>query len=223
MLQSIFSTPISVTDTDIPEDCRRSMLSYIDDLLNDNDIGQSDVQGLSSKNNLYKHITIHQLPEFEWLNQQIKEQCYHYLLSIGVDTDTVTCYVQKSWAVVKTGTDFTIREHDHTGSTLSAVFYLNSNGDVPLVFTNHTSLLSQLPIHSYTQTEHNTTYSGIQSQTGRLLLFPSNLKHFVPNNTQSVDRRISISYDIVVTVKKEKNADSLGNHLIDPHYWKELN
>ena len=59
------------------------------------------------------------------------EQSDRYVLqrvfaTYGVDPDECNVYAQKSWAVIKKEGNFAVKEHDHIGAVLSAVYYVEA-------------------------------------------------------------------------------------------------
>ena len=87
--------------------------------------------------------------------------------------------------------------HDHPGSFYAAVYYVKAKeeqGDI--VFYNPIPFFSNYATannaHQYDQ--FNSTNWGISPKTGKLLIFPSYLNHFVKINTVEEDR-ISISFN----------------------------
>lgn len=120
---------------------------------------------------------------------KLKEVCEH--IDFGVSAKADNCFIN----INGQGAYHTL--HDHPGSFLSAVYYVNANryrGD--LVLHNADRMLSwhqnSGKIRKYNALNSSTwTISG---DTGKLLIFPAWLKHEVrPNLT--VDDRISIVYN----------------------------
>ena len=221
-INKFFPTPVLSVDTNCSQKVRVGMLQYASDLIADNTkCGESGaIIGLSSEKNRYKHVCIHKLPEFQWLNKQIGMYCKEYLQCIGIDPDECNVYAQKSWAVIKKDANFAVKEHDHTGAVLSAVYYVEAQpNDPPIVFVNPKQLLQELPLHTSIQTEDNHQYMAQDSVTGKLLIFPANLKHFVPGVGPVQGERISVSYDIMVTNKEDSSSLFMGNRILDPVHW----
>lgn len=225
----LFPTPILIEDLSPPTNWHRKMCDFInlfykrvsehiDDNLSAND---SPIIGLLTDNN---SRNIHLSTEFEWLNSQIYKVCINYLQEIGVDTTQINIYAQKSWPVVsrKEADSFYLTPHKHTGSVLSIIYYLDvEESTSPIVFMDSNYLYDNLPLVESNQSKYTSRGMSFQPKSGRIIVFPSYLLHQVPNNTIK-QRRVSISYDIMVTSKVNSNTNHIGNVILDPSTWKNL-
>lgn len=92
-------------------------------------------------------------------------------------------YIRHCWMNFNGPGEFQF-DHDHLGAWLSGVYYYKTNtNDGNILFTN--------------PNPHIQNFYEIEPAVGRLIMFPSYLKHRVaPNKTQ--DERISISFNIDV-------------------------
>ncbi len=123
------------------------------------------------------------------VQQKLDEVCEH--IDFGTRASVNNCFIN----INGQGAYHAI--HDHPGSFLSAVYYVNANkfrGD--LILHNSDRMLSWHQ-NSSKITKYNALNSStwaVPGDTGKLLIFPAWLKHEVrPNLT--VDDRISIVYN----------------------------
>ena len=106
--------------------------------------------------------------------------------------------VTSSW-FTKTTKGKYAHEHDHNGSDISGVYYLQTNGnDGNLVLTNPLRMLSNNFIMFMTSRDQK-----VVLEQGRLVLWPSYIKHRVETNTTD-DDRVSISFNIKITSSNQQ-------------------
>ena len=220
----LFPTPVLTSNIQCNDEVRAGMFNYIKDLIAHCGGLSSSIIGFRDPPDRIKHTSIHKLPEFQWLNDQIGHACREYLDLIGVGSHC-SLYAQKSWATVKTMDHFVFSEHEHAGSTLSVIYYLDAHKtDAPVAFVNSNSLLSKLELHQQLDSEYNHKYESIDAETGKLIIFPSNLRHFVPGvRTTERRNRISISYDIMVTNEEQySQRHHVDTRSLNPSYWRAI-
>lgn len=86
-----------------------------------------------------------------------------------------------------------LQSHIHPNSVLSGVLYLSDGSDLQFIDPNETIKTMTLPLME--DTFHNSTLFNYKPQRGKIILFPSWLKHTVlPNYTKS---RISLAFNIM--------------------------
>ena len=92
--------------------------------------------------------------------------------------------------------------HDHPGSSLSGVFWINAPKDSGnIVFTNPNSFTEASTLYGYADhltkslNKYETFY--LQPQEGYFILFPSHIQHRVRENRSNKDR-ISMSFNILI-------------------------
>ena len=119
-----------------------------------------------------------------------------YFKNIISPKDDVTPFITVSWLnFTKKGEHH--HEHAHPNSLVSSVFYINTNendkiefhdGDYsPIIFDSHEKDYNAFNCRSW----------WLPVQTGRLILFPSSLRHSVPPVTSDTNR-ISLSFNVFV-------------------------
>jgi uncharacterized protein (TIGR02466 family) len=228
MIEELFSTCILSQNLTPPESDYLKMISFFETFIVDTisfykKENKSDTEpliGLSQS----KYNMIHLFDEFNWLNSQINKFAGVYLSELGVDISTVDIYAQKSWPVSNNLNNFSIIPHKHTGSVLSAVYYVEvSDPDkCPLVFENTNDIFSQLPLSKSFESKY--AYREVVSypNTGKLIIFPSHLLHYVAESL-NISKRFSVSYDLMVTGKKNTvHHRGQGNTVLNPDSWKNL-
>ena len=126
----------------------------------------------------------------------------NYIINVYNETRSITdtgdkidyeYMVTASW-FTKTTKGKYAHEHDHIGSDISGVYYLQTNGhDGNLALTNPLRMLSNNFIMYMTTRDQK-----VVLEQGRLVLWPAYIKHRVETNTTD-DDRISISFNIKIT------------------------
>ena len=107
--------------------------------------------------------------------------------------------ITSSW-FTKTTKGRYAHEHDHNGLDISGVYYLQTNGrDGNLVLSNPLRMLSNNFIMYMTTCRDQQ----VILEQGRLVLWPSFIKHRVETNTTD-DDRISISFNIKITASNQQ-------------------
>ena len=114
-------------------------------------------------------------PEIEKLKLYIGEAIHNYLLSVNItNVKVVDLNFRDFWGNIYRKGEYTV-PHDHFPSTFSIVYFLKGKKHFsPLVFNR---------------------FSKIRCKEGRLVIFPSYLKHWVPVHKHS-ETRITLSSNI---------------------------
>lgn len=124
---------------------------------------------------------VHAQPEFNELTKFIEQHAKHYWDQLGFYPD-VSPKIWTSWSNI-TESAGSIHSHNHCKSPLTAVMYLEAQGDCGnLVFENPMELiLGGQPI----KMPYNNFVRPIQVTTGDIVLFPGYLKHYTEANNSS--------------------------------------
>jgi uncharacterized protein (TIGR02466 family) len=106
--------------------------------------------------------------------------------------------ISSSWANVNNFKDFNML-HEHPGSVLSGVYYVNATIDQgPINFVNPADKISWAGFHHRLAYNHmNSEQWHLNSQTGTLYIFPAYLRHYVSPNSKRDSKRISVSFNTV--------------------------
>jgi len=157
---------------------------------------------------------LHNKPEFEWLNNQIKYHTTQYLDGIGYLSDCDVA-VQKSWSV-RLNRGGQVQTHRHINSHISCVFYLQT-GESLLKFIRQPSHCTQyLPLPTATDGQYSSNESALPVESGMLVLFPAQLHHRVDPYDDGITR-YSVSYDLMLVAK-----EPMENMVVNPEQWKFL-
>jgi len=205
-------------------------LELINNVINQEKLNKINIDAQSSwtgdtNNNEY----LHNIKLYEKLYTQINEKLKIYIRSLGYKEESLNIYFERSWATVSRNTQ-QIALHAHLQSHISFAYYLSlPTGSGNLEFYNDRSynelingtfskpkLLLELTTNL---NQYNAPSIQINIQENEIYFFPSKLKHrtTVGDNTEP---RISMSSDIVVTLKKERNNTELG--MADIANWKKF-
>jgi uncharacterized protein (TIGR02466 family) len=173
---------------------------------------------------------IHLDPRFAWIVAQVEQHTREYLKAIGVDLTQIALFIQRAWPIVARQ-EQAVGDHVHNTAHVSAVYYVS----VPdpemgepgsLVFLDDMRVNEVCPglgsenTNIVDETNYlNQLQVAYPPVAGRLILFPAKQRHGVtPNETE--DRRVSLSFDIVLTAAP---GESAGSHefLMPPlQQWK---
>ena len=161
---------------------------------------------------------LHKLESFEDLFRRLANPLLGYLDSIGIESSKLDLFYTRSWATISRRGE-NILPHSHMQSQISFAYYLkkpkNSGGlaffddDPPNQFAGN--LFSVLMFENgilRTQEVFNVKSAVLDSEEDGVVIFPSKTRHGTqPNETEDV--RISISADIVVTLKERVSVEYL--------------
>ena len=87
--------------------------------------------------------------------------------------------------------------HTHSNNFLSRVFYLESDAETGIIFSDPRPAADVLVPRKKTKTNENSNLLSYISKQNRLIIFPSWLVHWVPINKSKRDR-ISISFNVQI-------------------------
>lgn len=119
---------------------------------------------------------------------QIIHDCTNDAFSrVGADTSEVTLHPTQVWLnrVLINGMH---TSHLHQNSILSGILYLQ-NSDLPTVFHRRT-LYADLPIRWWVNPDNEWEGTSVNAIRGMVVIFPSNLHHYVPPNKTGEDRLV---------------------------------
>ena len=123
-------------------------------------------------------------PYFEW--NQFHPEGIEYIESILLQVTKEKCKVVNWWYNINTKGAWNI-PHVHIGYDLALVFYLTDSD-------NKLSLVDPFPNRRITYNQH---YQNYDSKKGDIIIFPSDIVHFVRSNDKEEDR-ICISMNIKI-------------------------
>ena len=87
-------------------------------------------------------------------------------------------------------------EHDHPNSIISGVFYFSADKSKDIISFRRNDY-KQIQIFYKEANDYNTMQTDVKVESGDLVLFPSNISHFVPQ-TENSKTRISLAFNSFV-------------------------
>ena len=175
------------------------------------------------------HEFLFDAPEFSDLFEKIAASVKDYATGIGMQTDRLNFYFQRSWATVSREGQ-RIFEHAHLQSHISFAYYLQKTSDAGGIYFSVAEHYNELAEGLFTiqksddgilangGCERSLNRRYLEPVEDEIIIFPSKTLHSTaPNMTETP--RISISADIVVTLK-----DSGGHETLMPpvERWKRF-
>ena len=133
------------------------------------------------------------------LKKFINRAIYTYVKSVIVgdeyNQDELNFKITQSWANLTQPGSVGHHQHTHSNSVISGVLYVQTNDDDSVTFANNylASTTIKTPVKVYNQ--FNSDSWRFPVNTGKLLLFPSNLPHQVESVNGKEDR-ISLSFNV---------------------------
>ena len=217
MIDKLFPTSIYHEDLVVPDDVQLGMVNYIDRFYEENKHHLQFVPSLTGE--VLGDPQISNKEEFKWITEQVSKHCSRYIKMIGATLEPndihpgSDLYIPQSWPIVCTNGG-NVGYHKHCQSHFSAVFYVkteenNETGNL-IVHVHEPNPLSYLPIFHERTTEYNVKRKKYTPVQNRLFIFPSMLAHEVETYFGNTPR-YSISYDILVTTKKDAGNFCLVN------------
>ncbi len=190
--------------------------------------------GYAWTGDLHGVAQIHRLAPFAWLNEQVRQQVWAYLLALGFDASQLAVHIQRCWPVLSAPGQGVGRHH-HPNAHLSAIYYVNGDGSgrsgclrlyphrqvnelVPGLAVGHGGPIA---------VDHplNAPWVDLAPEAGLLVLFPSSTDHAVTCNDEDEELRMSISFDLVLTAPLSRSAAGAGSgsgpgsaSLVTPEY-----
>jgi uncharacterized protein (TIGR02466 family) len=182
---SLFPTGICVKQTAI--DCEPLLSKCLELSVDEPEHGLLHGEGLSTYTN---ENNILEVEEFSLLKSVITSEVRTFATNIGI---TSKLELGRNWFnVQKEGS--TIMQHNHRRSVISGAFYVLADEDASPI-----SFCSPLMAHKMHEpslggsTEYDVEYFSVSARTGKLVLFPSWLEHYVGYNNSKL--RVTISFN----------------------------
>ena len=195
-VNALFSTPVGVKD--IPIDTSKMLETCLEIEKNDPSIRSFSTPGGVEDKIIYTshpdatHILDH--PDFTLLKSVIISEVRIFTHMIGIDNRGVK--LSRSWFNIQKKHS-TVAQHNHKHGVISGAFYVYADEDAaPLTFAS--PLLSHKineprgDMQGITDNNFKDEWYNIEARTGKLVLFPSWLEHYVAHNNS--DCRIAISF-----------------------------
>ena len=175
------------------------------------------------------HEFLFDAPHYGGLFEKIGASVKDYAAGIGLQTDQLNFYFQRSWATVSRQGQ-RIFEHAHLQSHISFAYYLQKPSDAGGIYfsvAEHPNELaeglftiakSSAGILANRGNERSLNRRYVEPEEDEIIIFPSKTLHSTAPNMTTTPR-ISISADIVVTLR-----DSGGHETLMPpvQRWKRF-
>jgi uncharacterized protein (TIGR02466 family) len=151
--------------------------------------------------NLYKQTSnfqtgpnLDKIEPFKWFANDIGKTAFDIFDKLNYNVQDIE--ITGMWGnILKTGE--THPPHTHSNNFLSGVFYLESDAETGIIFSDPRPAADVLVPRKKTKTNENSNLLSYISKQNRLIIFPSWLVHWVPINKSKRDR-ISISFNIQI-------------------------
>ena len=216
----LFTTPIYQADLKPDQSTQDGMLKYMKrfdanfskrQVRSDVGLFGDSLPGLTTDR-------LHCFPEFHWLTELLSHHVNEYLNSLSTVKTRYSIFVQKSWPVVCQPSGGQVQPHTHRNSHISAVYYIQSEPH------NNSGLIKFMaPLDHYSRTlpivfnDIDSIFS-FEPLSGRLLLFPSSVMHFVDQYFGSISR-YSVSYDLLLSSSSDHSLEMV---MSNPSSWHQL-
>jgi len=138
-----------------------------------------------------KEMNILEHSDFSLLKSVITSEVKAFTKQVGIDMSNMK--LGRSWFnIQKRGS--TVMQHNHRLSVISGAFYIYADKDAaPITFANP---LMAHKMHEPTiggSTDYDIEFFNVPAETGKLVLFPSWLEHYVGYNNS--DMRVTVSFN----------------------------
>ena len=180
----------------------------------------TDVRGDTPLQDITDNLHWH--PKFKNLFTAIEEQLNIFFKAHNYQMDIFDPYITKAWATFSTKGQY-ISGHKHTSSHYSLVYYVEAEEQGNICFEEdgwHNTGMYIPTNDTYFRDWNEVNFASVKypSESGGLIIFPSNLTHFTEENTKERPR-ISISADVLLTMK---NGVVSEHCLPSPETWRKI-
>ena len=201
-IHGVFPTPVYIVkrDTNLSPKEAKEIRKIIDKE------GMYNNAGNSTSNNSYIFNG-----KLKKLKQFCEEHIKTYVEQVIYPKEELDFYITQSWLNITKPGEFH-HDHSHNNSLISGVFYISTEEDDKITFSDPNVKLKELI--KFEQKEYNlfnSTSWFFPSVTNELVLFPSWLNHKVDTNEKATTDRISLSFNTFVrgTLGIRKNLTEL--------------
>jgi uncharacterized protein (TIGR02466 family) len=165
---------------------------------------------------------LHTNAQFAPLFKEIKSKLILFLTEHHYDLSAFEVHITKAWATNSVKGQH-IASHKHTASHFSLVYYVQAEEQGNITFEEDQWQKTGMyipPNENYYTKWSEINFASIQypSETGGLIIFPSNLLHYTQENTTN-EPRISISADVLLTMKTGVKSEHC---LPSPETWSKV-
>ena len=189
--QKIFATNLFILDDFLPQVTTAEkyivdgMKKYISDLW----VGRKYDENWQTKS-----ADLHKKKEFKYFAESVIVVSKKIINALDYSVEDII--ITDMWANVLKDQEHHPM-HTHSNNFLSGVFYLESDAETGIIFSDPRPAADVLVPRKKTKTNENSNLLSYISKQNRLIIFPSWLVHWVPINKSKRDR-ISISFNVQI-------------------------
>ena len=216
-----FGKPVFITKIDNYENINQEIINLLKEDIEptENQFARTTDIQLKETNKFTDNLHTH--PNFKNLFYAINQQIEFFLDAHHYNMKIFNAYITKAWATFSTKNQH-IASHKHTASHFSMVYYVDAQNQGNIIFEQEKSKNGMyIPANDkYYKGWSDINYASTKypSETGGLIIFPSELLHYTEENTQERPR-ISISADVLLTMKKGVVSEHC---LPSPETWRKI-
>ena len=186
-IDRLFPTTVTIFDNVLE-------LEYIDSMLEDI-IDSSKKVGRKTNWQSNHNPNLHEHPKYKPLGKKVLELSKTYIDDLKFEFEDH--YITGMWSNILKPGEFH-SPHTHSNNLVSGVFYLQTNDNSPAI-----TFLDPRPQSSVLQPQakeydiFNSTMFYYPAKVNRMILFPSWLEHYVPQNDTKFSR-VSIAFNVML-------------------------
>jgi uncharacterized protein (TIGR02466 family) len=212
---NMFPLTIYKDKVDIDDDYRGRLIDKVFEM------GKQDLRkspNIAWTGDVHSFEFLHEDDSFRDLFRSFARPLYGYIEQLGVDSTKIELYFTRSWATISKENQ-NIPAHSHMQSHISIAYYLlkpkNSGG----IIFSHVSPPNEFSPNLFNSqmfenkvlkedSVFNAKAAFLDPEEGEILVFPSKTRHQTQESKTS-EPRISISADIVATLREQANVEFL--------------
>ena len=169
-------------------------LEYIDSMLEDI-IDSSKKVGRKTNWQSNHNPNLHEHPKYKPLGKKVLELSKTYIDDLKFEFEDH--YITGMWSNILKPGEFH-SPHTHSNNLVSGVFYLQTNDNSPAItFLDPRPQSSVLQPQAKEYNIFNSTMFFYPAKVNRMILFPSWLEHYVPQNDTKFSR-VSIAFNVML-------------------------
>ena len=189
-IDRLFPTTVTIFDNVLE-------LEYIDSMLEDI-IDSSKKVGRKTNWQSNHNPNLHEHPKYKPLGKKVLELSKEYIEDLKFEFDDH--YITGMWSNILKPGEFH-SPHTHSNNLVSGVFYLQTNDNSPAItFLDPRPQSSVLQPQAKEYNIFNSTMFFYPAKVNRMILFPSWLEHYVPQNDTKFSR-VSIAFNVMLKGK----------------------
>ena len=186
-IDRLFPTTVTIFDNVLE-------LEYIDSMLEDI-IDSSKKVGRKTNWQSNHNPNLHEHPKYKPLGKKVLELSKEYIEDLKFEFDDH--YITGMWSNILKPGEFH-SPHTHSNNLVSGVFYLQTNDNSPAItFLDPRPQSSVLQPQAKEYNIFNSTMFFYPAKVNRMILFPSWLEHYVPQNDTKFSR-VSIAFNVML-------------------------